>query len=150
MRQQTCTAHKPDGSRCLSAPLHAAELCFWHHPEHAREAAEARRLGGLRRKREHTISGAYEFNGLGSISEIRRLLEIAVLDVLGLENSIARARTIAYLAVAAVKLLEVGEFERRLETLEQAVHSRQLPERSVFGADALDGEIVFEAASDSA
>ena len=93
-----------------------------HDPAHAAEVAEARRLGGLRRRRELTVQGAYEFNGLESVADIRRLLEIAALDVLGLENSIARARTLAYLAVAATKLLEVGELEHRVAALEAAVH----------------------------
>jgi hypothetical protein len=144
MRVPACTFIKPDGSRCLSAPLREGERCFWHDPEHAREAAEARRLGGLRRKREHTLAGAYEFNGLGTVGDITRLLEIAVSDLLGLESSIARARTIIYAAMAAARLLEVGELEHRLQTLEQAVHTRQLPERSVFDDDAIDGEVVFE------
>jgi len=26
------------------------DFCFWHSPEHAEEAEEARRLGGLRRR----------------------------------------------------------------------------------------------------
>ena len=58
-----------------------------HSPEHAAEAAEARRLGGLRRRREVAVTGAYEFPGLQSVADIRRILEIAVLDTLGLENS---------------------------------------------------------------
>ena len=71
-----------------------------------------------------TVRGAYEFNGLESVADIRRLLEIAALDVLGLENSIARARTLAYLAVAATKLLEVGELEARVAQLEMTVHAQ--------------------------
>ena len=106
-----------------------------HCPEHAAEAAEARRLGGLRRRREVAVSGAYDFLGLQSVGDIRRLLEVAVLDTLGLENSIARSRTLGYLAVAALKLLEVGELEQRLATLESALRGpRALPE-PVFGAD---------------
>ena len=57
--------------------------------ENAEELAEARRLGGLRRRREVAVSGAYEFAGLESVGDIRRILEVAVLDTLGLENSIA-------------------------------------------------------------
>ena len=106
-----------------------------HCPEHATEAAEARRLGGLRRRREVAVSGAYDFLGLASVGDIRRLLEVAVLDTLGLENSIARSRTLGYLAVAALKLLEVGELEQRLATLESALRGpRALPE-PVFGAE---------------
>ena len=51
-----------------------------HCPEHAAEAAEARRLGGLRRRREVAVSGAYDFCGLESVGDIRRLLEVGELE----------------------------------------------------------------------
>jgi len=41
-----------------------------------------------------------------------------------LENSVARSRTLAYLAQVALKTLEVGEFEARLEALEATVGPR--------------------------
>jgi hypothetical protein len=95
-----------------------------HSPEHADEMAEARRLGGLRRRREKTVSGAYDFEGLADVGQVRRLLEIAVLDTLSLENSVARSRTLAYLAQVALKALEVGEFDERLDALERLVAPR--------------------------
>ena len=36
---------------------------------------EARRLGGLRRRKKRTVAGAYEFRGLATVADIRRLLE---------------------------------------------------------------------------
>ena len=52
-----------------------------------------------------------------------------MLDILRLENSIARARTLAYLVMAAIKLLETGELEERLANLEHAIQGqRALPE----------------------
>ena len=96
-----------------------------HSPEYAEEIAEARRLGGLRRRREVALSGAYEFNGLATVADLRRLLEIAALDALGLENSIVRSRTLGYLVGVAAKLLEVGELEERLAYLEAAVQGRK-------------------------
>ena len=109
-----------------------------HSPEHAEEVAEARRLGGLRRRREVAVSGAYEFEGLESVADIRRILEVAVFDTLGLENSISRARTLAYLAMTAIKLLEAKEFEERLVALESAVHGPQSASESVFDAETAD------------
>ena len=53
--------------------------------------------------------------------KIRRLIEVAVADSLTLENSIARNRTLAYLAQTAVKLLEVGELAERIDALEAAL-----------------------------
>ena len=97
------------------------DFCFVHDPEHADEMAEARRLGGLRRRREKAVSGAYDIEALENIGQVRRLLVIAVMDTLELENSIARSRALAYLTQVALKMLEVGEFEERLKALELTV-----------------------------
>ena len=109
-----------------------------HSPEYAEEIAEARRLGGLRRRREVAVSGAYEFNGLETVADLRRLLVIAALDTLGLENSIARARTLGYLVGVAGKLLETGEFEQRLASLEMAMHGQKILPESVFDIEPVD------------
>ena len=119
-----CQARKETGEPCRQAPLRDSEFCFWHSPEHAEAAAEARRLGGLRRRKEKTVASAYDIEGLDDIPKIRRLLEIAVFDTLALENSVARSRTLAYLAQVALKTLEVGEFETRLEALEATMGPR--------------------------
>ena len=100
------------------------EFCFWHSPEHAEEAAEARRLGGLRRRKERITEGAYDFEGLESVTQIRRLLEVAAVDTLALENSVARSRTLAYLSQVALKALEVGELEERVRALEEVTRPR--------------------------
>ncbi len=102
-------------------------LCFMHDPEHAQEAAEARELGGRRRKRESTISAAFDFEGLDNVPKLRRLLEIVGVDLLGLENSIPRGRAIISLVQAAAKLLEVGEYEERLGALEATAMQRSNP-----------------------
>ena len=124
---KTCSGIKQSGQRCQARPLRDEAFCFWHHPDHTEEAAQARKLGGLRRKREGTLQGAYEFDGLGSIPDITRLLEIAVLDALGLDSSIARVRALIAAALAGTKLLEVGEQEERLAAIESALGPRVIP-----------------------
>src|SRR5216117_2676016 len=114
----TCLGQLPDGRRCRSWPIRGEPYCLWHSPDREDEATEARRLGGLRRRREKTVSGAYDFVGLDTIQSIRRLVEIAAIDTLGLENSIVRSRTLLSSALAAARLLEVGELEVRIATLE--------------------------------
>jgi hypothetical protein len=84
----------------------------------------------MRRKREHTVAGAYEFDGLESIGEIRRLVEIVVLDALGMENSIARGRLLIAAAQAAGKLLESGELEERLRDVEAALGPRLVRQKA--------------------
>ena len=127
-----CAYRKEDGQPCRAAPLKEGEFCVMHSPEHAEEMGEARRLGGLRRRREVAVSGAYDFAGLERVADIRRILEVAVLDTLGLENSIARARTLAYLAMTAIKLLETGELEERLASLENAIQGQRVMPDPVF------------------
>ena len=141
-----CSGRKENGQACRAPKLRDSEYCLMHSPDHAEEVAEARRLGGLRRRREVAVAGAYEFNGLVSVSDLRRLLEIALLDTLGLENSIARARTLGYLVGVAAKLLEVGELEERLAYLEAAVHSQKALAEPVFDAEITGGEFSAELA----
>jgi len=124
---KACTAVTAGGGQCRQAPLGGKDYCFWHDPELAEEAQEARRLGGLRRRRERTVGDAYQFDGLATAEQIRRLVEIAVVDALGLENSIARARTLAYLAQTAAKLLELSDLEVRLREVESALEPRLRP-----------------------
>src|SRR4051794_1261011 len=106
---RSCTFEHPDGRPCGSPPLKSGRLCYWHEPEKSEEAAEARRLGGLRRRREKTVANAYDFAGLGSVANVRRVLEVAAIDTLGLENSVARTRALIGLSLAAARLLEVEE-----------------------------------------
>jgi len=58
------------------------------------------------------------------VAQVRRLLVVAVNDCLGSEPSTARARTLAYLAKSAAKLLETGELEEGLEQVKAAVAPR--------------------------
>ena len=118
-----------------------------HSPEYAEEIAEARRLEGLRRRREFAVAGAYEFNGLETVADLRRLLQIAALDTLGLENSIARARTLGYLVGVAGKLLEPGELEQRLASLEAAVQGQKRLPESVFDVESKATEFLTEVES---
>ena len=79
---------------------------------------------GQRRKREAAVATAYDFQGLTSIEEIRRLVEVAAYDALGLNNDLGRARVLGYLAQVACTLLEKGEIEERLASVEAALGPR--------------------------
>lgn len=123
---RTCKGRKERGVRCGARPLPGSSYCLFHDPAHAEAVAEGRRLGGLRRRREGTVAAAYDFQDLGSVPNIRRLVEVAVMDTLGLENSVSRNRTLAYLAQVALTLLDKGEWEERLEALEAALGPRAM------------------------
>ena len=130
-----CAFDSPGGEPCRAAPLRDSQFCLMHSPEHAQEVQEARRLGGLRRKREATLSGAYDFESLDTVGGIRRLIEVAVMDTLGMENSISRSRTLAYLAQVALRTLEVGDLEERIVALEHAVRGKKEHLLSVFDTE---------------
>ena len=122
---RACSAVTKTGERCGATPLHDANVCFWHSPEHAEEAAKARSLGGQRRRRESTLAGAYEVDALDTVGGIRRVLEIVIFDALGMEtNSVARGRLLIAASQALTKLLEVGELEQRLADIEAIVKPR--------------------------
>ena len=95
-------------------------FCFWHSPETTEEAAEARRLGGLHRRKKKTVGAVYGFQGLRTIEDLQLLLETAAIETLALENSIPRNRAIAAYAAIGAKLIEVGDHEERLFALESA------------------------------
>jgi hypothetical protein len=126
-----CAYAKADGQPCRMAPLHDRPYCFSHEPERASEAAEARRLGGLRRRKESTVAVAYDLPGLDTVAGIRRVLDIVVADTVGQEHGIARQRVLISAAMAATNLLKVGDLEERLAHLEAAVRRQD--------ADADDG-----------
>ena len=125
LTERQCIFHLPSGRQCKAAPLKDSEFCWVHSPERAKEVQEARRLGGLRRKRESTISRAYQFESLDSVDGIRRIVLIAVLDALSMENSMSRARTLAYLAQVALRMMEVGDIEARVEALEEIAKTKK-------------------------
>jgi hypothetical protein len=122
--RRRCADAKADGQACQMAPLRDRPYCFAHDPERAEEAADARRLGGLRRRKEGTIAVAYDLPGLDTVVGIRRLLDIVVTDGVGLDNGIPRLRVLISTALAAMNLLKVGELEERLAALEGVIGQR--------------------------
>ena len=131
--RRRCAYAKADGQPCQMAPLRDRPYCFSHDPERAEDAAEARRLGGHRRRKEGTIAVAYDLPGLDRVEGIRRILDIVVTDALGLETGINKLRVLISAATAATKLLETAEFEERLAAVEAVVRNR--PESNVDSFD---------------
>ena len=127
-----------NGRPCRATPLRDAAGCVFHDPGHAEEVAEARRLGGLRRRRERTLAEVYEFTGLGDAESIRRLLEIAAFDAFNLDASVPRVRALIAMAGAATKLLEIRDLADRVAALESAYRSVGLQSTEPKAIDDLD------------
>ena len=116
-----CTATTADGRPCGSPALRGEPFCHMHHPDHAAEVAEARRVGGLRHRKEATLTAVYDLGDPGTIEGAVRLLHIAALDTLALENSVARNRTLVAVASTSVRVIEVTDLADRIAALESAV-----------------------------
>ena len=116
-----CTATTADGRPCGSPALRGEPFCHMHHPDHAAEVAEARRVGGLRHRKEATLTAVYDLGDPGTIEGAVRLLHIAALDTLALENSVARNRTLVAVASTSVRVIEAADLADRVAALESAV-----------------------------
>jgi hypothetical protein len=58
--RRRCSATRTDGQPCRAAPQLDSAYCWMHDPANVEAVGETRRIGGLRRKREIAVRGAYE------------------------------------------------------------------------------------------
>jgi hypothetical protein len=129
MSHRRCKAIAHGGGPCQAPPLRDEDYCRMHSPAHAEAVADARRVGGQRRRREATVATAYDFEGFNSIEQIGRFLEIAAFDALSLDVSVPRVRAMTAIALAAAQLLEKGELADRLAAIEAVLMPRIARER---------------------
>jgi hypothetical protein len=135
--RRPCKARRADGQPCRAAALTDSEYCLMHDPAHAEAVAEARKLGGMRRRKEVTVRVAYDVEGIEAVPSLQRIATIAILDTLALENGVARNRTLLAGVQVGAKLLETGVLEERVRVLEQAVLHQQPDADSPFDAEPL-------------
>ncbi len=109
MVNRGCTFEMPDGLACRAPAMRGQSHCYWHDPARLEEAADARRLGGLHRRRATSVATVYDFAGLRTVEGAQRLLETAALETFALDNSIARNRALIAAARMAPKLIESAE-----------------------------------------
>jgi hypothetical protein len=127
----------PDGRACRAAPLRSEAFCFWHSPDTAEELTEARRVGGLHRRKKRTVATIYGFGGLRSIEDNQGLLETIAVETLGLENSIARNWALTAIVATGAKLIELGDLAERIAAIEATLGARRRSdEHAVFPAEA--------------
>jgi hypothetical protein len=120
-----CTAITRAGGACNAQALTDEPFCFVHSPEHVEAAAEARRLGGQRRRREGALVSVLDLiEPVDSPAGLHRLLAIATHDALSLDLSVARTRLLLGVVHAAIRLREVDELETRVRELEAALAAK--------------------------
>ena len=115
-----CTYLMPDGRACGATRRRAVPVCWVHDENASDEAAEARRLGGLRRRRERTLAVTYDLTGVSTPAELTRIVEIATHETLAERSSLARARTLLLAARTGLQVRIETVIEPRLRALEAA------------------------------
>ena len=121
-----CAGKNDRGEPCGMATLKGEVWCFSHHPEREAERVAARKRGGRRNRVAGTVLTLAEDESalpleLGDMKAVKAALDLIWRDTLRQENSAQRSRTLVAVALAAMKALEVGEYEERISALEQAV-----------------------------
>jgi hypothetical protein len=133
-----CEGTTAGGGRCAAAPSRGRPYCLFHDPERVDEAADARRLGGQRRRREGILAAAFDLDELGTIDGVARLVDVVVTDTLSLDNGIGRSRVLLAAAGVALRIIEGSDHEARLLALETQRRFRNP------GGDDNDAEILRE------
>jgi hypothetical protein len=127
MAQKYCSATKKDGGPCRSWACSGSDYCFVHDPAQAKERNIARRKGGKARHGRvlGEIAEPPEPVRLQTIADVLDLLERTANDVLRLENSLSRARTITALCGVVIKAIQDGELEDRVNEILATLKGRQ-------------------------
>lgn len=114
-----CNGKNSRGEPCKVAALKGDRYCFNHSPATRKAQAEARRRGGMANLTPHFADPATVPANVATLEEARGILSYTLAEVIGMENTIARARILINLFDSFVKSIEIGEIEARLQALEQ-------------------------------
>jgi hypothetical protein len=93
--------------------------CFTHSPDTRAKQAAARRKGGENRHTPHFADPSLLPAKVEKLEDANKLLTYTLAEVVGMDNSIARARLLLALFDSFVKSFEIGELEQRIAALEQ-------------------------------
>jgi hypothetical protein len=116
-----CQHMRDDGEQCRGRRHHGSVFCFWHDPERRDDVAAAARKGGAvtSRRRARAVLPKSRAVTLDTADEVRTLLADTITRVRRGQLDTSVANCVGYLAQTGLKIIEVTEFERRLDALEK-------------------------------
>ncbi len=124
MSKKQCNAKNKSGEPC-NASANETGFCFTHDATKGKERAIARRNGGLATKQPHYADASTLPSSIRNIESVLIVLDYALRESVGLDNSIQRGRLIVSIAHGFIEALKVGEMEQRLEAVENALSLRK-------------------------
>lgn len=115
---QKCYAVTATGAPCRSAAQKGSDFCFFHNPTQATKRAQARKKGGYNRHTQHFADASQLPASVTTLADANKILSYVLVEVIGQENTIARARVLLNLFDSYIKSFEIGELEKRIQALE--------------------------------
>ncbi len=126
--KKQCEANNKQGERC-KAFANENGVCFMHDATKGKERAIARRNGGLATKQPHFADASVLPSSIRNIESVLIVLDYALKESVGLDNSIQRGRLLVSIAHGFIEALKVGEMEQRLEAVEMTLKMRKEQKR---------------------
>ena len=131
--QRHCKALNVHGERCGSWAMVNADYCFHHNPEASEERKAAWALGGATNQAKHSsrVNPGHIPDKIRTIDDLLALLDYCKDELLMLRNGLSRNKAIVGLVEAYIKIIEKGEFQDHVGTLEGKVDElKDLVERA--------------------
>ena len=122
--KKRCEGINKKGEQCRAFATENG-FCFMHDATKGKEKALARRNGGLATKKPHFADASGLPSSIRTIEGVLIVLDYALQESVGLDNSIQRGRLIVSIAHGFIEALKVGEMEQRLEAVETALSLRK-------------------------
>lgn len=117
-----CIFEKSDKTRCKAEAIIGDVFCFWHSKNTKSKREIALSEGGQSPKRNY---GRDDEISISDTKDVLKLIEQTINDLRGNKTSTRIANAIGYLAGIALKTIEQGEIQKRLEVLEYALKIRK-------------------------
>lgn len=122
--KKQCKANNKKGEQC-KASGNENGVCFMHDATKGKERAIARRNGGLATKKPHFADATLLPSTIRNIESVLIVLDYALQESVGLDNSIQRGRLLVSIAHGYIEALKVSELEQRLEAVENVMNLRK-------------------------
>ena len=122
--KKRCEGINKKGGQCRAFATENG-FCFMHDATKGKQRAIARRNGGLATKKPHFADASHLPSSIRNIESVLIVLDYALRESVGLDNSIQRGRLIVSIAHGFIEALKVGEIEQRMEAVETALSLRK-------------------------
>jgi hypothetical protein len=144
--RKNCEANNLNGEPCGSSTLIDSEFCFFHSPEMAEERQRASSAGGIKTVLK-TLPATAQSTQINNAGDILGLIAETINHVRTGQLDTRIANCVGYLSGVALKAIEQGKIEDRIEALEIIVKNNntraqkgfRVPDNSIFSLEDKEG-----------